>query len=220
MFFYVNLQVLSNYKASEENVWALQCLLGVGVDGNACLPYNIASICMTEEKRDEQKEKSPPKAEKEPSVEEKLSACETQRDEYLAGWQRAKADFINYKKEELLRLQEIARYGSEDLLCEFIGVLDSFELGLASLEKQGPVEKGIYMIKSQIEDILKKRGLERIQIKIGDAFNPSIAEAIKEVEADKPAGTIIEEVEAGYKLHDKILRPARVKISKGKSTNN
>ena len=75
-------------------------------------------------------------------LEKKLAAAEGQRDEYLAGWQRAKADFINYKKEEFAHLQEVAKYGSEDLIKDMISVMDNFDLGLRSLEKAGPVEKG------------------------------------------------------------------------------
>jgi molecular chaperone GrpE len=149
-------------------------------------------------------------------LEEKLVATEKQRDEYLAGWQRAKADFINYKKEEFAHLEEVARYGSEDLIKGLIGVLDNFDLGLRALEKSGPVEKGVYLIRSQIEDILKKRGLVKINIKPGDPFDPGIAEAMAEVEADRPPGTVVEEIEPGYKLHDKILRAARVIIAKAK----
>ena len=149
-------------------------------------------------------------------IEAKLAACEKQRDEYLAGWQRAKADFSNYKKEEFARLEETVRYANEEFVRDLIGVLDSFDLGLAALEKAGPVEKGIYMIRAQIEDILKKHGLARIAVKVGDQFDPKIAEVIGEAESEKPPGTIIEEIEAGYRLYDKIVRPARVKVSKEK----
>ena len=78
------------------------------------------------------------------------------------------------------------------------------------------MEKGVYMIRSQIEDVLKKRGLEKIVIKVGEKFNPAVAEAIVEVESDLPDGAVVEEIEAGYRLYDKIIRPARVKISKNK----
>ena len=145
---------------------------------------------------------------------EKLAALEKQRDEYLNGWQRAKADFINYKKEEMKHLEDIARYGSEDLIKDLIVVLDNFDLGLRSLEKAGPVEKGVYMIRTQIEDILKKRGLVRIDLKPGDAFDPMIAEALSEVVAERPPGSIVEQIEPGYRLHDKVLRAARVIIAK------
>ena len=150
----------------------------------------------------------------EPETNNGLEKCEKEKAEYLSGWQRAKADFINYKKEEIKRLEEIAKYGNEDLIKDLITVLDNFDLGLRALEKAGPVEKGIYMIRTQIEDILKQRGLEKIPIKIGEAFDPGIAEAIAEAESSHPPGSIIEEIEPGYKLYDKILRPARVKIAK------
>jgi molecular chaperone GrpE len=147
---------------------------------------------------------------------EKLAEAERQRDEYLAGWQRAKADLINYKKEEMKHLDEMARYGNEGLIGDLITVLDNFDLGLRALEKSGPVEKGVYLIRSQIEDILRKRGLTKIEVNPGDEFDPNFAEALSVVESDKPPGTIVELIESGYKLHEKVLRPARVIISKEK----
>lgn len=149
-------------------------------------------------------------------LEAKLAEAEKARDEYLAGWQRTKADFINYKKEEMKHLEDVARYGSEDLIRDLIGVIDNFDLGLRTMEKSGPVERGIYLIRTQIEDILKKRGLVKIEIKPGDEFDPMIAEAMTEVPSERPPGTIVEEVEPGYRLGEKVLRPARVILSKGK----
>ena len=83
---------------------------------------------------------SAPTPKTEPSDEEKLAETKKQRDEYLAGWQRAKADFLNYKKDEARRFEELIRFANEDILEEFIGVLDRFDLALAALEKAGPVE--------------------------------------------------------------------------------
>src|SRR5580658_10343088 len=110
-----------------------------------------------------------------------LEEIKKQRDEYLSGWQRAKADFINYKKEEMKHLEEVARYGNVDLIKDMISVLDNFDLGLRSLEKAGPVEKGVYLIRSQIEDILKKRGLAKVDVKPGDPFDATMMEAMSEV---------------------------------------
>ena len=151
---------------------------------------------------------------------EELAEAERQRDEYLAGWQRAKADFLNYKKEEMARLQDAIKYGSEDLIKEVITVMDDFDLALRMMEKNGGangVDKGIYMIRSKVEDVLKKRGLEKIAIAVGDEFDPAVAEAMLEAPSDRPPGTIIEEIEPGYRLHEKVIRPARVILSKGKS---
>ena len=146
-----------------------------------------------------------------------LEKVKKERDEYLDGWKRAKADFINYKKEELSRLEKMAKYSNEDLIKEIITVLDNFDLGLAALEKLGPIEKGIYMIRTQIEDILKRRGLQKINDRVGDLFDPNLSEAIVEVESEKPPETIIEIIEPGYRLSEKIIRPTRVKVSKSKN---
>lgn len=157
------------------------------------------------------------------TVATELAQCQKERDEYLGAWQRARADFSNYKKDEMLRLQEMARYSASELIQEVLRVLDNFSLAIAAMEKAGSnqnkaggIDKGIYMIRAQIEDMLKRYGVTKVPIAPGDAFNPAVAEAITEVASDIEAGNIVEEVEAGYFLHDKLLRPARVKISKGK----
>ncbi len=147
----------------------------------------------------------------------RLEKLERERDEYLSGWQRTKADFINYKKEESQRLDEIIKYSGKEMINELISVLDSFDLALTALEKKGLAEKGIYMIRAQFGDVLKKRGLERIPCEKGEQFNPSIHEAIAEVDSEFPAGAIVEEIEAGYRLHEKVLRATRVIISKDKN---
>lgn len=152
-------------------------------------------------------------------IKEKLEKLEKERDEYLNGWQRAKADFANYKKEERERFDEVLKYSGKEMLSELITVMDSFDLALSTLEKNGPVEKGIYMIRAQFGDALKKRGLERIACKPGDKFDPAVHEAITEVESDLPAGSIVSEIEAGYKLFEKVLRATRVVVSKDKTDN-
>jgi molecular chaperone GrpE len=145
--------------------------------------------------------------------EDELSKCQKQRDEYLDGWKRAKADFINYQKEEIKRFESILKFANEELVKDLIPVLDSFDLSLTVLESQGLAEKGMYLVKSQLEDILKKRGLESIKV-VGEKFDPAFHEAIAEVEAKGEPGIIVEEIEKGYKLNGKVIRAARVKIAK------
>jgi molecular chaperone GrpE len=152
-------------------------------------------------------------------LKEQIEEMTAQRDEYLAGWQRAKADFVNYKKEEAARLQEIAKYGSKDLIKDLILILDGYDLALkmtkGNNEKESGIDNGIIIIRSQIEDILKKRGLAKIEIKPGDNFDPAVAEAMVEIESEHPVGSIVEVAEPGYRLYEKVLRPARVIVSKG-----
>ncbi|MBI5221123.1 MAG: nucleotide exchange factor GrpE [Candidatus Liptonbacteria bacterium] len=143
-----------------------------------------------------------------------IQELEKKAAEYLAGWQRAKADYLNYKKDESFRMSEIARYATEDMIREMITVLDSFDLGLAAMEKQGPVEKGVYMIRAQIEDVLRKNGLTRIPTEAGQTFDPSIQEAVAEADSDLPEGAVVDEIEPGYRLHNKVLRAARVRLAR------
>lgn len=160
-------------------------------------------------------------------LKETLEAAERARDEYLAGWQRAKADFINYKQEERKHFDDAVKYGIEGIVRDLIDVLDSFDLAIRAMgisssapanvhdpQQNVGIGKGISLIRLQIESLLKKRGVEKIPIKPGNPFDPAAMEAIAEIESDKPAGTVMEEVEPGYRLYDKILRAARVIISK------
>lgn len=151
--------------------------------------------------------------------EDNLKKLEKERDEYLAGWQRAKADLINYKKDEAKRFDGFLKFSNEAMIRDLINVLDSFDLALASLEEdkaQGKAEKGVYLIRAQLEDAMKKYGLERLLVSVGERFDPALQESVAAVESDKPDGTVAEEVERGYTLNGKLIRPARVKVSRRK----
>lgn len=145
----------------------------------------------------------------------KLEIAAKERDEYLNGWRRAKADLINYKNEELKRLEEVVKFGNEDLIRDCITVLDSFDLAIVALEKAGKGDRGISLIRGQLEDALKRRGVERMVVSAGQPFDPALHESIGEAEAGEVAsGMVAEEVERGYLMHGRVLRPARVKIAK------
>ncbi|MCX6702390.1 MAG: nucleotide exchange factor GrpE [Candidatus Wolfebacteria bacterium] len=140
---------------------------------------------------------------------EELLKCQKEKEEYLDGWKRAKAELINYKKDEIKRLEEVLKFGQESLIKEILVVLDSFDLAIIS---EGG--EGLRLIKQQLEDVLKKNGLERIKIEAGEIFNPALHEAVSEVESDKPSGAIVEESGKGYLLNGKVVRPARVVVAK------
>ena len=139
-------------------------------------------------------------------IEELKIKCE----EYLNGWKRAKADFINQQKEESARLEAILKFGHEQLMKELIITMDSFGLALAAQ----PAEKGFCLVRQQLEDLLKRNGLEKVSVVIGQEFDPSFQEAVAVVESEGPSNTVVEEIERGYTLHGKLIRPARVKVSK------
>lgn len=135
-----------------------------------------------------------------------LEECEKKAAEYLAGWQRERADFLNYKKEEMERIGEIMKYASEEWILNFLPILDNFELAEKKLPedlKNNDNVKGILQIKNQIYDFLKNQGLEEIKT-TGEKFDPNFMEAVEKSE----------EEQKGYKINNKILRVAKVKIVK------
>lgn len=142
---------------------------------------------------------------------EKLKKCQELREEYLAGWQRAKADLINARKDDEKRNMEFARFANSVLISEILPVLDSFDLAFTE-GKDSKFSKGIFLIKMQLEDVLKKYGLEPIK-SAGEKFNLQLHEIVEEVKSEKEEGIIVEEVQKGYLLHGKVLRPARVRVS-------
>lgn len=145
--------------------------------------------------------------------EDELAQCKAAAQEYLNGWQRAKADFINYKNDEGRRLEDTARFMARSMIQDMLPVLDSFDLALKSYGNEDQ-QKGILLIRSQLTDALKKRGLEIIAVTPGEPFNPEKHEALDAIEAEYPPGSIVEEIQKGYLLQGRVLRPSRVRISK------
>lgn len=145
-----------------------------------------------------------------------LEDCQKQRDEYLAGWQRSKADFINHKKEEIERIGDIMKYAEEEMVLKMIPILDNFNLvenNLSKEEKENSNIKGILQIKYQIQELLKNSGVEEINTN-EEKFNPNFHEAVETVESEKESGIILEELQKGYLMNGKLIRPSKVKVAK------
>ena len=162
-------------------------------------------------------------------LKKKLEECQKLKEEYLAGWQRARADFLNYKKEEMERIGEFFKYANLNLILKFLPILDNFEIAEKKLPENLKTDvnvKGILQIKNQILEFLKNQGVEEIKA-VGEAFDPNLHEVMEEIEpAFAPAsaeatagkeiksGVIIEEIQKGYKINGRLLRPAKVKVTK------
>lgn len=156
---------------------------------------------------------------------EKLEECKKQKEEYLKGWQRERADFINYKKEERERIEELIKYSGNGFLMKFLPVLDDFNVA----EKQIPDDlrkeehvKGLLQIKKQLETIFNQEGIKEIDC-VGKKFNPHFHEAIEMIEESEleeenkgkiESGTVIEEIQKGYVKDGRVLRPSKVKVLK------
>lgn len=139
--------------------------------------------------------------------------------EYKLGWQRALADYQNLQKEVVARRSELAQMSEQQILEEFIPVYDHLKLAFRlrtsdfSPEQQKWAE-GIGYIMKQFNDVLKAHGVEEIKI-MGEKFDPRLHEAVEEQEKEgAEAGAIIREVEGGYKMGDRVIKPAKVIITK------
>jgi len=148
---------------------------------------------------------------------EKLRACEKEKKEYLDGWQRMRADFANVKKEEEHRRGEMIKFASEGLVEDLLPVLDSFSMAFSNKEAWEKVDanwrKGVEYIYAQMLSVLESRGLTEIG-KVGEHADPHLHIAIEEIptgESSK-ADTLAEVVQKGYRLHSKVIRPAKVRI--------
>jgi len=150
-------------------------------------------------------------------LEKKLDDYEKQKKEYLTGWQRERADFINYKKDELKKIQELVKYANSGMVLKLLPILDNFDIAekkISEKSKDNKDVKGLLQIKNQLEDFLKNSGIEPIEV-LGKKFNPAYHEIIELVEnKKKESGIIIEEMQKGYTVYGKLLRPAKVKVIK------
>jgi len=148
---------------------------------------------------------------------DRLKVCVKEKQEYLDGWQRAKADFQNFKKEvdkDKARLSDMAK---EELLSDILPVMDSFNLAFANKEAWEGVDKnwrnGVEYIYSQLKTALEQNKVEEIN-PAGEDFNPLEHNSVEVIETknEKEDNTVVEVVQMGYSLDGKIIRPARVKV--------
>ncbi|ANS77208.1 molecular chaperone GrpE [Paenibacillus yonginensis] len=130
---------------------------------------------------------------------------------------RVQADYDNFRRRTQKEKEELAKYASSKLISELLPVFDNFERALAAgvSEQNDPSSfvKGVEMIFRQFEGVLKAEGLTIMET-VGQPFNPEYHQAIMTVEVDEyEEGIVVEELQKGYMLKDKVLRPAMVKVS-------
>jgi len=150
-------------------------------------------------------------------LKEELAACKKERGEYLEGWQRARADFQNYKKKTAEDVKEARTRAENALLESFFPVLDSFAMAFADKEAWEKVDeawrRGVEHIHSQLRSVLDDCGVEETG-KEGEVFDPAFHTSVEIVETDmrERDGTIAAVLQKGYVRRGYVLRPARVKV--------
>lgn len=128
---------------------------------------------------------------------------------------RLQADFENYRKRTLKEREDLAKFAGEQIIKAFLPILDNFDRALA-YKGDDPVKviEGVEMIHRQIHDVLSKEGLAPIPA-VGEPFDPAKHEAVMQEEtAEQPDNTVLEELQRGYFLKDRVIRPAMVKVAR------
>ncbi len=125
--------------------------------------------------------------------------------------QRLQAEFENYKKYVEKSKAEFVKYSNAEIIEKLLPILDSFELSLKNTADKEKLIKGIELIYSQFHSLLEKQGLKKIEAK--GKFNLHLHEVLLKEESDKEEDTILEELQKGYMLGDKVIRHSKVKVS-------
>lgn len=146
-----------------------------------------------------------------------LKQCKKEKEEYLTGWQKERADFANYKKGEEDRRANYSEVIRERILSKFLPVLDSFNMAFANREVWEKVDEkwriGVEYIYNQIVGVFEEYEVHEIGM-VGEKFNPSIHEPVEMVETyeEEKDHTVSLVIQKGYKLGERVIRPARVNL--------
>lgn len=154
-------------------------------------------------------------------LKKQLKACMSERQEYLEGWQRIRADFVNARKEDEARRADLRKFANASLIDELLPVLDSFDMAFGNKTVWEQVNKewrdGVTFIHSQLVAVLVQNGVEIIDPKDGK-FDPVLHSPLEVVHTDdvKQDDHIAGVLQKGYTLGGKVLRPAKVKVFSAK----
>ena len=153
------------------------------------------------------------------TLRQELEEAKAQAAEYLDGWQRARAEFANYKKRNEQERQELFKLANSTLIARLLPIFDDFERAFQTLPSNLlslTWIDGVALIYRRLQAILDGEGLTPMETE-GQSFDPLVHEAVTyEESAEHQEGQIIGEVQRGYKLGDRVLRPALVRVAKGK----
>ena len=131
---------------------------------------------------------------------------------------RLAAEMDNYKKRVLKERESLIKYGSQGIAQELLPILDNFQRAMESASKSKDFDsllEGVGMIFKQMNDALERKGISKIDA-VGETFDPNVHEAVMHVNSEEyPENAVIEELQKGYMLHDRVIRPAMVAVSKG-----
>ena len=149
------------------------------------------------------------------SLKQALAEEKEKAEGYLANWQRTQADFINYKRRNEQEREEFSKLTNATLMLSLLPVLDDLERAVASIPAKSaklPWADGIRLIERKFRASLETQGLTQIEA-LGKPFDPNLHEAVRQDKGKE--GIVIEELQKGYKLHDRVIRPTMVVVGNG-----
>ena len=148
-----------------------------------------------------------------PASDDPVATLEKERDEYLALAQRVQADFENYRKRAVRDQERLVAHAHERLVRELLPILDGLEraLGAAEQHEEATVIEGVKLVEISLRAALAKEGL--VEISTDGAFDPHVHEALLTQPSDAEPGSVLEVVQRGYRLGDRVVRPARVIVA-------
>lgn len=150
------------------------------------------------------------------SLEEQLAAAEAQAAEYLEGWQRARAEFANARKRLEKSRAEARRNATVEVVRKLLPILDDFARALDNVPETIAEDswfEGVALVYRKLQGILEEENIERIEA-VGAPFDPNFHEAVLQEESDKyESGIVIKELQAGYRLGERVIRPAMVVVA-------
>jgi molecular chaperone GrpE len=142
--------------------------------------------------------------------------AERDRDELRELAQRTRADFENYQKRQQRDLAQERRYAQGPLAADLLPALDNLDRATVAGKQAGetgPLVQGVAMVQAQLLDVLRRHGITRIEAQ-GQPFDPNLHQAVMQQPGNGvPAGTVLQVLEPGYMIHERVLRPARVVVS-------
>jgi molecular chaperone GrpE len=146
-------------------------------------------------------------------LEQRLVDAEAKRDEYLEDAKRVAADFDNYRKRAARDQDSLVARAHERVVKELLPVLDDLERALEAAEEheESKLEEGVALVERELRQALRREGL--VEIETDGSFDPHVHEALLSQPSEAEDGTILQVIQKGYRLGDRVLRPARVVIS-------
>jgi molecular chaperone GrpE len=146
-------------------------------------------------------------------LEERLALLERERDEYLSDLKRVAAEFDNFRKRAARDHESLVSRAHERLVKELLPVLDDLERALVAAEEheEAKLEEGVRLVHRELRSALAKEGL--VEVETEGVFDPHVHEALLTQPSEQDDGAILEVIQKGYRLGDRVLRPARVVIS-------